>query len=926
MSARGCSKICLVSVYPQGQREATTRVYAIIDEQSNKSLARTEFFEIFSDNSTPSSYTLKTCAGSIETSGRRACGYMLESLDEKTCVPLPVLIECNELPDNRSEIPTPSAVLHHPHLRCLASEIPPLDSSAQILLLLGRDILSIHKIRKQINGPDNAPFAQKLDLGWVVIGDVCLGTAHRPSSVTSLKTCILGDGRPSYLTPCSSHLRVKDPPHSHSVLHDPPSQQAAVHTASLLHGDDLKSSVFHCTDKDHQTALSIDDLNFLRIMDTEVCQDSTQNWVAPLPFRTPRERLPNNRDYAMKRLKSVCHTLEKKPAMKEHHMQFMQKMIDSQHAEIAPVLQEGQESWYLPSFGIYHPKKPEQIRIVFDSSAQYEGVSLNSVLLKGPDQNNDLLGVLIRFRKEKIAVTADIQHMFYCFVVKEEHRDYLRFLWFRDNKWDSDIVDYRMRVHVFGNTLSPAVAIYCLRRAAKEAESEFGSGPKKTLRLQRVKDLDFATDNVPVQRSLGISWNIVTDTFTFQVQRDDKPFTRRGVLSTINSIFDPLGFLSPVTIQGRSLLRELTMENGEWDAPLPGHLQAEWVKWKSSLQCLQDIQIPRCYTSLSTFAASTRELCVFADASTKAIAAVAYLKMTDENGRSEVGFVLGKAKLAPGKETTIPRLELCAAVLAVEIAETVVSSMDSHMNSQRRFYVYVSNRVQCIRQATSPQQWKYVPSELNPADHGSRSVAAASLRDTNWLTGPAFLSGKPPADHQSLFDLVDPELDSEIRPQVATLVTETSQPSLGNERFERFSKWTSVLRALAVLIHIAQCFRQTDKDNTCRENLEKAKKLLIKNMQQERYPSEFSNIQSKSNIPKQSNIAKLCPVVDSFGLLRVGGRISHHHEQVKHQGRHFTERAIRDAGLWLLGGKRCIRGTLSHVSPAGDCVASKNIS
>lgn len=1021
MSARGCSKICLVSVYPQGQREATTRVYAIIDEQSNKSLARTEFFEIFSDNSTPSSYTLKTCAGSIETSGRRACGYMLESLDEKTCVPLPVLIECNELPNNRSEIPTPSAVLHHPHLRCLASEIPPLDPSAQILLLLGRDILSIHKIRKQINGPDNAPFAQKLDLGWVVIGDVCLGTAHRPSSVTSLKTCILGDGRPSYLTPCSSHLRVKDPPHSHSVLHDPPSQQAAVHTASLLHGDHLKSSVFHCTDKDHQPAPSIDDLNFLRIMDTEVYQDSTQNWVAPLPFRTPRERLPNNRDYAMKRLKSVCCTLEKKPDMKEHYMQFMQKMIDSQHAENAPVLQEGQESWYLPSFGIYHPKKPEQIRIVFDSSAQYEGISLNSVLLKGPDQNNDLLGVLIRFRKEKIAVTADIQHMFYCFVVKEEHRDYLRFLWFRDNKWDSDIVDYRMRVHVFGNTPSPAVAIYCLRRAAKEAESEFGSDVRafierdfyvddalksfateseainlvkraqemlfhNSLRLHKItsnsaavvaefppedlansiKDLDFATDNVPVQRSLGISWNIVTDAFTFQVQQDDKPFTRRGVLSTINSIFDPLGFLSPVTIQGRSLLRELTIENGEWDAPLPGHLQAEWVRWKSSLQCLQDIQIPRCYTSLSTSAASTRELCVFADASTKAIAAVAYLKVTDENGCSEVGFVLGKAKLAPVKETTIPRLELCAAVLAVEIAETVVSSMDSHMNSvtfysdskvvlgyinneQRRFYVYVSNRVQRIRQATSPQQWKYVPSELNPADHGSRSVTAASLRDTNWLTGPAFLSGKPPADHQSLFDLVDPELDSEIRPQVATLVTEITQPSLGTERFERFSKWTSVLRALAVLIHIAQCFRQTDKDKTCRgwhtckkaitpENLEKAKKLLIKNMQQERYPSEFSNIQSKSDIPKQSNIAKLCPVVDSFGLLRVGGRITqsgleinrtnpliipvqhhlttllvrHHHEQVKHQGRHFTEGAIRDAGLWLVGGKRCIRGTLSQ--------------
>lgn len=263
-------------------------------------------------------------------------------------------------------------------------------------------------------------------------------------------------------------------------------------------------------------------------------------------------------------------------------------------------------------------------------------------------------------------MTADIQHMFYCFVVKEEHRDYLRFLWFCDNKWNSDIVDYRMRVHVFGNTPSPAVAIYCLRRVAKERESEFGSDVRTFIernfhvddalksfvieseaidvvkrvqkmlsnnslwlhkitsnseaefppedRASSIKDLDFTTDNVTEQRSLGISWNIVTDTFTFQVKRDDKPFTRRGVLSTINSIFDLLGFLSPVTIRGRSLLRELTMENGDWDSPLPGQLQADWMRWKSSLQCLQNIQIPRCYTSLSTSAGSTRELCVFADA------------------------------------------------------------------------------------------------------------------------------------------------------------------------------------------------------------------------------------------------------------------------------------------------------------------------
>lgn len=106
----------------------------------------------------------------------------------------------------------------------------------------------------------------------------------------------------------------------------------------------------------------------------------------------------------------------------------MAKVFENSHAEPAPLLMEGEECWYLPTFGVYHPQKPDQIRVVFDSSAQQNGVSLNSVLLTGPDINNSLLGVLIRFRKESVAVTADIQQMFYCFLVRDDHLNFLRFL------------------------------------------------------------------------------------------------------------------------------------------------------------------------------------------------------------------------------------------------------------------------------------------------------------------------------------------------------------------------------------------------------------------------------------------------------------------------------------------------------------------
>lgn len=100
----------------------------------------------------------------------------------------------------------------------------------------------------------------------------------------------------------------------------------------------------------------------------------------------------------------------------------MQNLIDNKHAEIAPKLDETVESWYLPVFGVYHPRKPEKIRCVFDSSAKFGNTSLNKVLLQGPDLNNSLLGVLLRFRKNCIAASADIQQMFYSFRVEERQR------------------------------------------------------------------------------------------------------------------------------------------------------------------------------------------------------------------------------------------------------------------------------------------------------------------------------------------------------------------------------------------------------------------------------------------------------------------------------------------------------------------------
>ncbi|CAE1242300.1 unnamed protein product [Acanthosepion pharaonis] len=153
LSEKSCSKICLVNVYPADQPDKTVRMYAIIDEQSNRSLVRSDFFDTFKNDGPSFPYSLKTCAGVIQTMGRRASGFQVESLDGKNSLPLPSLVECDKIPNDRSGIPTPEAALHHPHLRKIAHLIPTVEPKTPIMLLLGRDILRVHKVRQHINGP-----------------------------------------------------------------------------------------------------------------------------------------------------------------------------------------------------------------------------------------------------------------------------------------------------------------------------------------------------------------------------------------------------------------------------------------------------------------------------------------------------------------------------------------------------------------------------------------------------------------------------------------------------------------------------------------------------------------------------------------------------------------------------------------------------
>ena len=278
LTDRSCSKICLVKVFPAGHREKAVKLYAIMDEQSNRSLVHPQFFDMFNDQSPSAPYTLITCAGVKQSAGRRASGYKVESLDGTVCVPLPSLIECNDIPNNREEIPIAEVALHYAHLRSVAHLIPDIDPQAPIMLLSGRDIIRVHKARKQVNGPHNLPYAQKLGLGWVIVGTVCLGNVHRPRTISTFHTNTKELQRPTLLDACSNVFHVKEKFSKTQTNSESPTYSE---NQPFCETDHLGCTVFRRTSDDNQVAPSIQDTMFMEIMDEGLRKDPNNSWVAP---------------------------------------------------------------------------------------------------------------------------------------------------------------------------------------------------------------------------------------------------------------------------------------------------------------------------------------------------------------------------------------------------------------------------------------------------------------------------------------------------------------------------------------------------------------------------------------------------------------------------------------------------------------------
>ena len=169
------------------------------------------------------------------------------------------------------------------------------------------------------------------------------------------------------------------------------------------------------------------------------------------------------------------------------------------------------------------------------------------------------------------------------------------------------------------------------------------------------------THDIPSTQShrlLGMQWNFEEDSFLFSVSLPDKPLTRRGLLSAVSSLFDPLGFVSPVTLIPKLLLQELCKKGRGWDQDLEDKEAKCWKKWLLTLPTLNHLRIQRCFKPPEFGEVKNCEIHVFSDASLHCNGSCCYLRLINCKDKIHCSFVIGKARVAPIKAVSIPRLEL----------------------------------------------------------------------------------------------------------------------------------------------------------------------------------------------------------------------------------------------------------------------------
>lgn len=589
------------------------------------------------------------------------------------------------------------------------------------------------------------------------------------------------------------------------------------------------------------------------------------------------------------------------------------------------------------------------MRIVFDSSATYYGHQLNSYWAKGPDLLNSLLGVLLRMRQDRIVVMGDISRMYHTIKLDERDQHTHRFIW-RDLDDSKPPEHYVLTTVTFGDRPSGVIATLALRHTAEMFLNEHPDAAHMIMRNTYVDDMVQSVQSekeahrlireaeyilamggfvvkhwvisgrekdckgirllqAESEKVLGMSWDINKDQFFYKVRinfsskyknvhtqpnlsRDEleikcpETLTRRMVLSQVASVFDPLGLVQPVLLSAKLLMREMIIDSkGEgWDEPLKQEYRMRWINFFDELYKLENIRFKRAIRPEN--AVGDPVLILFSDGSKHSYGAVAYCRFLTQSGDYETSIIMAKNKITPAKMMSVPRIELCGAVLSCRLRERIELELDWQFKSvyhivdseivraqiqkdSHKLKSFVGTRIAEIQTKSDPREWWWVGGENNPADMLTRKTEIEHL-DMNsvWQRGPDFL--KLPIQSWPIFQKDEVEVPDMIGQTITadsnliTTVDHTGneQPSLSVIKLERFSSYGKLLRVTSRILAVAKAksFKAAgNKVDT--SSMRNAEKLWVKEAQKD-ISAEW-----------QKRFERLGPAMNKDGIITVGSRM-----------------------------------------------------
>ena len=692
-------------------------------------------------------------------------------------------------------------------------------------------------------------------------------------------------------------------------------------------------------------------------------RDIDGKYIVKLPFRENVADLGESYTSALKRFYALERSLAKKPIVRSLYIENLKTYEATGHmSELKNDLTH--EGYYLPHHAVIKESSiTTQLRVVFDGSAKSAtGLSLNDVLMVGPAIQDTLFSLLTRFRSYTYVLTADIEKMYRQILVHPHHRKYQKILWREDSQ--QPIKTFELNTVTYGTSSASFLATRSLHqlandealfypKAAQVLKNDFyvddmltGAATRDEaisirdklievtrrggLNLRKWASNDYDLINSLSERSeesflllnsdkttktLGINWDMKHDSliYTFIQTDNDKRITKRNILSQIAQLFDPLGLLGPIISYAKILMQGVWKLGLDWDSSLPIEIHTAWRNYRSQLPRRDTIKIDRKILAKNYI---NLQLHGFSDASERAYGACIYIRSETANKKYETHLVCSKSRVAPLKSTTLPRLELCAALLLAQLFDASIQALAQLSFEKIIFWsdstivlhwiktpshllkTFVANRVAEIQKYTSSHEWRHVRSESNPADLVSRGLMPNEFATTNiWQSGPSWLNNNESHWPQSELEIVEiPE-----RRNVLSYTTTIKDKPTSTEFINKFSSLDELKHLTAFFLRITHNVKSDNKlsgDLSIKE-LRNALNKIIKIIQQQAFSNEISYL--KANRILKGRLAPLAPFIDSDEILRVGGRLnkanlpySLKHPALLPQGHHLTRVIIRE--------------------------------